>query len=263
MELTLAEFARQCGISRQAVYKAADPPGSPGDGLFPCYQTGRGRCVNTDETRTREYQENVLARKTDTPGPPSVPKKPKKKAVRHRTVGARSKKKEKTGATVGAAAAIPDIPDHLKSIIDSGDLTFEQALALSKTDLDKIKIYEDIKTRHQAREEKRHEMVQRRLIRGVFGRLYEIDNTQFLTLKTKIIPDLLSIMSESVEISADMVGKKIEVFTGNRPETITAADKIIDDNCYKILDNIKREINKFLRTVKNEPISSAGPPDSG
>ena len=61
-------------------------------------------------------------------------------------------------------------------------------------------------------------------------------------------------MSEKRTITADMVGKSIEVFIGNRPETITAADKIIDGESYKVLESVKREINKMLKIIHDKSI---------
>ena len=139
-------------------------------------------------------------------------------------------------------------------MVDSGNLTPNVALMMPKAWMDKLKIYEQMKTIRQAREEKRRSLVSRTLIKAVFGHIYEIHTTQFLTLKTKIIPDLLSIMSEKRTITADMVGKSFEVFIGNRPETITAADKIIDGESYAVLEAVKREINKALKMIHEKPI---------
>lgn len=157
-------------------------------------------------------------------------------------------------ATGGTGKPSDQIPDYLRDMVDSGNLTPNVALMMPKAWMDKLKIYEQMKTIRQAREEKRRSLVSRTLIKAVFGHIYEIHTTQFLTLKTKIIPDLLSIMSEKRTITADMVGKSVEVFIGNRPETITAADKIIDGESYRVLEAVKREINKALKMIHDKPI---------
>ena len=261
--ITLAKFAAELGISRQAVYKAATA------GIFPTYETDQGRAVNPEDTATAEYAATVRDRKaerTEKPvkgRPPSGRKSPGKPAPRR---GSGKKKSDKPAARrankpgkrgkpepvelAGKSKPSDEIPDYLRDMVDSGNLTPNVALMMPKAWMDKLKIYEQMKTIRQAREEKRRSLVSRTLIKAVFGHIYEIHTTQFLTLKTKIIPDLLSIMSEKRTITADMVGKSVEVFIGNRPETITAADKIIDGESYKVLEAIKREINKALKIMR-------------
>lgn len=265
--ITLAKFAAELGISRQAVYKAAT------SGIFPTYETDQGRAVNTDDIATSEYAATVRDRKAERTAKPiksrrpsskKSPRKPesrrgigKKKA--EKPVSRRAKKQDKPGKPApvelpGKPNPSDQIPDYLREMVDSGNLTPNVALMMPKAWMDKLKIYEQMKTIRQAREEKRRSLVSRTLIKAMFGHVYEIHTTQFLTLKTKIIPDLLSIMSEKRTITADMVGKSVEVFIGNRPETITAADKIIDGESYKVLEAVKREINKALKMIHDKPI---------
>ena len=254
--ITFAKFAAELGISRQAVYKAASA------GIFPTYETDQGRAVNPEDTATAEYAATVRDRKAEGRRP-SGSKSPRKPAPRS---GSGKKKPEKTAARrtikpgkreksapvelTGKSKPSDQIPDYLRDMVDSGNLTPNVALMMPKAWMDKLKIYEQMKTIRQAREEKRRSLVSRTLIKAVFGHIYEIHTTQFLTLKTKIIPDLLSIMSEKRTITADMVGKSVEVFIGNRPETITAADKIIDGESYKVLEAVKREIKKALKIMR-------------
>lgn len=258
--ITLAKFAAELGISRQAIYKAASA------GIFPTYETDQGRAVNPEDTATAEYAATVRDRKAEGRRP-SGSKSPRKPAPRR---GSGKKKPEKTAARrtskpgkrgkpepvelAGKSKPSDQIPDYLRDMVDSGNLTPNVALMMPKAWMDKLKIYEQMKTIRQAREEKRRSLVSRTLIKSVFGHIYEIHTTQFLTLKTKIIPDLLSIMSEKRTVTADMVGKSVEVFIGNRPETITAADKIIDGESYAVLEAIKREINKALKMIHDKPI---------
>ena len=258
--ITLAKFAAELGISRQAVYKAAT------SGIFPTYETDQGRAVNTEDTATAEYAATVRDRKAEGRRP-SGSKSPRKPAPRRGSGKKKSDKPAPRRANKPGKPEKPDpvelagkskpsdqIPDYLRDMVDSGNLTPNVALMMPKAWMDKLKIYEQMKTIRQAREEKRRSLVSRNLIKAVFGHIYEIHTTQFLTLKTKIIPDLLSIMSEKRTITADMVGKSVEVFIGNRPETITAADKIIDGESYAVLEAIKREINKALKMIHDKPI---------
>jgi hypothetical protein len=251
--ITLAKFAAELGISRQAVYKAASA------GIFPTYETDQGRAVNPEDTATAEYAATVRDRKAGrTTKPvkgrrPSGSKSPRKPAPRRGKSQKKPGKPEPVKLT-GKSKPSDQIPDYLRDMVDSGNLTPNVALMMPKAWMDKLKIYEQMKTIRQAREEKRRSLVSRTLIKAVFGHIYEIHTTQFLTLKTKIIPDLLSIMSEKRTITADMVGKSVEVFIGNRPETITAADKIIDGESYKVLEAVKREINKALKMIHDKPI---------
>ena len=254
--ITLAKFAAELGISRQAVYKAATA------GIFPTYETDQGRAVNPEDTATAEYAATVRDRKAEgrrpsgskSPGKPaprrgSGKKKSDKPAARRANKPGKREKSAPVELT-GKSKPSDQIPDYLRDMVDSGNLTPNVALMMPKAWMDKLKIYEQMKTIRQAREEKRRSLVSRTLIKAVFGHIYEIHTTQFLTLKTKIIPDLLSIMSEKRTITADMVGESVEVFIGNRPETITAADKIIDGESYKVLEAVKREINKALKIMR-------------
>ena len=254
--ITFAKFAAELGISRQAVYKAASA------GIFPTYETDQGRAVNPEDTATAEYAATVRDRKAEgrRPSGSKSPRKPaprsgsgKKKSDKpaaRRTIKPGKREKSAPVELTGKSKPSDQIPDYLRDMVDSGNLTPNVALMMPKAWMDKLKIYEQMKTIRQAREEKRRSLVSRTLIKAVFGHIYEIHTTQFLTLKTKIIPDLLSIMSEKRTITADMVGKSVEVFIGNRPETITAADKIIDGESYKVLEAVKREIKKALKIMR-------------
>lgn len=265
--ITLAKFAAELGISRQAVYKSASA------GVFPTYETDQGRAVNTDDIETAEYAATVRDRKSERTAKPVKGRRPSGKKSPTKPAPRRGSGEKKQDKAAGRRANKPDkrekpapveltgkskpsdqIPDYLRDMVDSGNLTPNVALMMPKAWMEKLRIYEQMKTLRQAREEKRRSLVSRTLIKAVFGHIYEIHTTQFLTLKTKIIPDLLSIMSEKRTITADMVGKSVEVFIGNRPETITAADKIIDGESYKVLESVKREINKMLKIIHDKSI---------
>jgi hypothetical protein len=104
-------------------------------------------------------------------------------------------------------------------------------MGLSKRDLEKIKIYEQVKEIKTKAEQRREGLIDKKLVRTIFGKLYEIDMNQFIPMKEKLIPDLAAIFGvkdESVKLKA---GKRL------------------DDELWKILGNVKREMNKFLNKV--------------
>ena len=129
-----------------------------------------------------------------------------------------------------------EIPDYLKDISDSGQLTFQQAKGMSKIELEKIKIYESIKKIRMETESKRNQLIARKMIRIVFGKIYEIDTNQFLTLKNKIIPEISGIMGCTDS------AKLLE------------SEKIVDSNIWETLKNVKFELDKFLKKIGDEPL---------
>lgn len=129
-----------------------------------------------------------------------------------------------------------DIPDHLKKLTDSGQITFAQAMKLSKTDLERIKIYEQIKEIKTKAEQRREGLIEKKLVRTVFSKFYEIDMNQYLSMKDKLIPDIAATLGATDE------------------KLILKAAKILDDELWKILGNIKRVKNKFLKSVDEKEI---------
>lgn len=154
-----------------------------------------------------------------------VKPKPAKKSVNKKTVKKKAVKKpaKKKIPTLG------DIPDHLKKLADSGQLTFAKAMTLSKYELECIKLYEQIKEIKVKADDKRGLSIDRRLIKTVFSKIYEIEMNQLLPLKEKLIPDLSAIYGVKNEKLNIKAGKKL------------------DDEIWKILGNIKIELNKFLK----------------
>lgn len=122
----------------------------------------------------------------------------------------------------------PDISQDLKNLIESGDLSIEAALSMTKTDLDKIKIWEDVLIRRQKRETDRKNFVPVSMLEIIFGKLAEVDLNQLGALKDKLVPDL----AVAMEIKDD--------------EKKVGAGKVIDDHVWKIMVSRKKIINDFL-----------------
>lgn len=129
-----------------------------------------------------------------------------------------------------------EIPEDLKKLSDSGDMSFNQIFSLTKTDLEKIKIYEQIKDIKSKAEERRDMLVDRKLVRTVFSKIYEIDMNQFTSMKTRLITDLASIF----EVKDEEIKLK--------------AAEHLDNELWKILSNIKRELNKFLGSIGEDEV---------
>ena len=125
-----------------------------------------------------------------------------------------------------------DIPDYLKKMIDSGDLTMLQFLSLSKSEADKIKIYEQLKQIRQDRLRKRRELIDIKFIKLIFGKIYDIDSNEFMAIKTRLKPNLS------------------KIFKTNDDTTLLEAEKAIDDELWETLSRIKFEFDKFLDKLK-------------
>lgn len=148
-------------------------------------------------------------------------------------------KKSKKSKPVEARA--DEIPEYLKSIADSSELSFSQLSELTKVEIDKIKTYEQIKQIRVKTQKDRRELISRKLVRVIFGKLYEIDVNEFLMLKQKIVPDLAGI------------------FGSTDSEKMLEAEKRIDEELWKILRHIKSELDKFLKNHGAEPIEKIRP----
>lgn len=208
----LSEFANEIGISRQAVFKAGQR------GKFQTHKMNGKLCVDENDKDVIEYINNIIDKKN---GQSCEPKKVEKSECRQNKIQKNIDKKE-------VVIQKNEIPEYLKNIADSGELSFNQLVNLSKVEIDKIKIYEQIKQIRTKTEHSRKELVSRKLIKIIFGKLYDIDINEFLMLKNKIVPDLAGL------------------FGCTDSEKMIEAEKKIDEECWKILKHIKIEIDKFL-----------------
>lgn len=211
-----AEFARQIGYTRQAVSKAIKT------GVLPTVKSGDSVMVNPGDRIVVEYARNALY----------VRGKEQKKAKTKKPVEDKGKKKAKAEKPVEVTEN--DIPVYLKKMADSGDLLFEQFIGLTKTEADKIKIYEQLKQIRVKTQREKKELISRKLVRVQFGKIYEIYTNEFQQIKTKIVPDIAGIMG------CTDASKMIE------------ADKKIDEELWRVRKHIKIEIDKFLKRMGGE-----------
>jgi hypothetical protein len=237
------KYAIHINESRQAVSKAIKL------GLIKTVMYRGKKHIDPDDPVNRDWAISLKDKKA---GQSFSSKKASKKKAGPGTVGPPGGENPLVQQPAGD---IDGIPPEIIQMIEAGALTITAALQLPKAWVDKLKSYEQMKSIKQNREERRHELVNIKLIKNTLGRVYEIHRTQFLTLNTKIVPGLAGAMSETITITPEMVGKKIDMFTGNKPESMTEADRIIDEACFTILKNIKGELNKFFKLVKDEPLS--------
>ena len=214
--LSPAAFARQIGLTRQAVSKAIQT------GVIPTITVNGKPMINPGNPAVIEYARNALYSRSSGA----------KSAKISEAVADRKKKNAETLNPV--IVTEKDIPAYLKKMADSGNLSFEQFLGLSKSEADKIKIYEQLKQIRVHTDRDRKELISRKLVRVVMGKLHEIDVNEFLQLKTKIVPDIAGIMG------CTDAAKMLE------------CEKKIDEEMYKILRHVKHEIDKFLKNIGGE-----------
>jgi hypothetical protein len=215
-----AEFARLVGISRQGVSDAISK------GLIPAVQVDGKNRIDLNDQHIIDYMRNrdkkpvevMESKQTDNSKPVEV-------------VGIKKHKTNKPDKVVAA-----EIPEYLKHIADSGDLSFDEMMTLSKSEVDKIKSYEMIKSIKQKREENRLDLIERRIVRQVIGKLYTIDRDELINIKSKIVADISGVMECNDEAK------------------MLKSEKIIEDELWKILKHIQHEVNKFLKQIKEKPL---------
>jgi len=107
---------------------------------------------------------------------------------------------------------------------------------MPKAWVEKIRMYEQTKQITQKRQQERGQLLNKKIIRIAFGKLFEIHVNQFLTIKSKVIPDIAGIFSSTDEV------KKLQ------------AEKLIDTELWEVLNNIKTDFNKFLTKIGTDAI---------
>ena len=245
---TLKEFADSFtpAYSRQGILHLVK------NGTLPGKTQGRGFVIDVSHALVKEFIKNSNRTFTKKPvkvteqKPPvlkkSVKVKGKKTAKKENLVKVAKPKKEKKPEPV--ALVVEDnpnddeVPQDIYDRLDSGEtLSNSEIIKLPKGWVDKIKVYEQTKQIVQKREQERKELINKKLIRITLGKLFEIHVNEFLTIRSKIVPDLAGIF-ESTD-SAKMI----------------EAEKAIDEELWRVLKHIKIEFNKFLERQNSEPIS--------
>ncbi len=221
----IAEFAQELKYTTQAVYKSARL------GTFPIVKINGKLHVDRNEPLTQAYASGILAATPNKTGRRSGKEKPEKPKAGP-GCGVKNPQNEKP---VGEAEE--PLPDYIKNLLDTGELTMEMVLGLPKTMMDKIKIYDSLKTTKQTRMDRRRELVNVKFMRLLFGKIYDIDVNEFMAIKTRVKP---------------MLSK---IFKTNDDATLLEAEKIIDTELWETLARVKFEFNKFLEKVKHEHLS--------
>lgn len=130
-----------------------------------------------------------------------------------------------------------EIFNKIVARLDAGEnLKASEIIFLPKVTVEKIKLYEMTKQITQKRKQERGELVSRKFIRVTLGKLFEIHINEFLTLKSKVIPDIAGVFGSTDDT------KKLK------------AEKIIDGELWEVLKHIKMEFNKYLEKVKADAI---------
>lgn len=217
--LTQSAFAKQIGITRQAISKAIK------NEMLPVVIENGKKYINPVDPIVKEYAENIKSVREDKQKS-TKPKKPVK-----------VKGNKKAGKPDPVEEVEKNIPDYLKKISDSGQLTYAQIKDMSKLDMDKIKIYEEIKQKRIKTAKDKNELISRKLVRIVLGKYYQIDTNEILTLKNKVVPDIASIMGCT------------------EPEKMLEAEKRIDEELWKILKHIKKVRDDFIKKIGGEIIT--------
>lgn len=231
--VTAAELAELAGKSRQSVFKNKYLPYTEKNGMreYDLNDSTIKKWLNGESLKpAKKPVKKKLVKKT-------VKKKILKKKLKKKVVKKKSVKKKTLRKHVKKIDLSGfEIDEHLKKLTDSGELSFAAAMGLTKRDLDKIKIYEQIKDIKGKADERREGLVSRKLVRTVFSKIYEIDMNQLIPMKEKLIPDIAAIFETKNQASILKAGKKL------------------DTELWKILGNIKRELNKFLNKVGEDQI---------
>ena len=215
-----AQFAKLAGVSRPGIKKAVD--------------TGRV-IVGPDGDVDPEHPTNAeyLKIRQGAGAPDTRKREVKSEPGTSRATGKTKSAPKPAGPAQPGQSA--EIPEHLRALVDSGEISLSQIMSLSRPEVDKIKIYEQIKQTRVKTESTRRELISRKLIRVVFGRIYEIDQNEYLTIKDKVIPDIAAI------------------FGCTDPEKMLEAGKRLDEELWKTLRHVQHVIDKFLKSVGDDP----------
>jgi hypothetical protein len=202
--------------SRQAIHKHKN---------LPFVLDGRTRMYDKTDPTIISYLkgEKIKRPATAKPSKGKETSKPKAQA---------KPKKEQPAASNQAI----DIPDEIKSLAESGELTLEMAMSMSKTDLEKWRIYEVIKSTRTKTEKDRAMVIDKKLIRSLLSKIYSVDVNVFIPMKDKMLPDLAA------------------VFGVDDPAKRLAAGKIIDDYVWRVQSQKKNIINKWLQKFKSKEV---------
>src|SRR4030042_876281 len=190
--ISLAAFAKQTGVSRQAIYLAVS------NGIIPVTVISGQKMIDLSDQAVIEYAQNIKAR--------SEPRKPvevaePKQSKKPKPVKVAGHKKSEIAEPVAFTEPKkgknndPVIPPEIIEKLEKNQLTAQMILSLQKAWVEKIKLYEQVKSISQKRHQERRELISRKLLRIFCGKLYEIDMNEFMSVKIRVISELATIFN--------------------------------------------------------------------
>ncbi|MGD9157282.1 MAG: hypothetical protein PVG39_02655 [Desulfobacteraceae bacterium] len=237
-EYSIREFAEAFdpSFTRQGILKHIN------SGVLKANRDGRNFTLDITQKDNAEFIKNSERKFTEKPVELPAPKHPKKakpvkvkkekQPKKTKAVAVKKPKKQEKKKSVKEGK----LPAHIIKKLDEGRLKASELIDLPKVTVEKIKIYEATKQIVQKRQQERRELISAKLLRIIFGKLFEIHTNEFLTIKSKSVANIAGVFGSTDE------EKKLQ------------AEKILDEDLWEVLQHIKIEFNKFLVKTGNEPI---------
>jgi len=208
------------------------------DGVFPTVMIGGVKQVDLADPAVIEYENNARSRSEDKPVKVAEQKPAQKSKSGKVTAQKKSEIKDpvvfdepKRGKNND-----PVIPPEIIEKLEKNQLTAQMILSLPKAWVEKIKLYEQVKSISQKRRHDRRELIARKMLRMFCGKLYEIDMNEFMSVKIRAIPELA------------------KIFKCTDEKVLLEAEKAIDDELWSVLSHVKIEIDRFIKSIGAEPI---------
>ncbi len=126
---------------------------------------------------------------------------------------------------------------NLPSISDINSIRREDLIGYQKPDLDKLKVYEEARLKNIQVQEKEGTLISRALVEKVFSKIYTVDTEQLRAMEERLAPKILDICKVGHEDS----------------EAVKVREEV-NNQISKILENIKRIIDKFLVDIDSEKL---------
>lgn len=118
---------------------------------------------------------------------------------------------------------------------------------------------EDLKIKNQ---QKRADLIPKKLVVTVFNRIYSIDENQLKPIGVNVMPKISSVYNESNSVKAkellEYLGKEddknlkseiLKILNANEDDRINECNQILEDEIGSVLKNIKREIEKLFKNM--------------
>lgn len=140
-----------------------------------------------------------------------------------------------------------------------------EAVQQEKHDLEKIKLKKQIEEIEIKNEIKRGELIEKKLLKRFFARMYSIDENQLKSIGIKVTPEISEIYNEENDAKTKEILKLIKkekdkslgqeikkILNAGEPDRMLKTTKALENTTGTILKAIKREIDKFLLRLKKE-----------